>query len=336
MDAAGKHIAVIGAGAWGTALAQVQAAAGRSVTLYARDPALANDINARHENAKWLSGIPLSPRIAATASLKSALAEADIALLVTPAQFLRPLLEEMGRHIASGTPLVNCAKGIEISTGALLSEIAAEVLPRNPYAVLSGPTFAEEVARGLPSALTFASTAPRDKAAVWAEILSSKTFRPYLSPDPVGAEIAGALKNVIAIACGVVEGKALGQNARSAVMTRGLAEIRRFGARRQARAETFMGLSGIGDLTLTCHSMQSRNFSMGVALGRGRRYADVAAERKTVTEGVSTARAVAALARKEDIDMPICLAVNAILHEGAPVDDVVAALLSRNLKDEEA
>ncbi len=330
-----QHIAVIGGGAWGTALAVVMAGNGKAVTLYARNEGLARKINTTHENDAYLPGIPLPAEIQATDDLAVA-GKADIVLLVTPAQFLRALLPALKPYVRPEVPLVNCAKGIEVETGALLSQVVAAAMPGQPYAVLSGPTFAGEVARGLPTALTFATTAPHEQARGWAQTLSGPAFRPYLSADPAGAEICGALKNVIAIACGIVEGKKLGQNARSAVMTRGLAEMRRFGHGRGAQDATFMGLSGIGDLTLTCHSMSSRNFSLGVALGAGQTLPEIMAGRRSVAEGVATARAVAGIAAREGLEMPICLAVNDILHGGRGVDEVIHALLSRGIKDEDA
>jgi glycerol-3-phosphate dehydrogenase (NAD(P)+) len=207
-------------------------------------------------------------------------------------------------------------------------------LPDHPYAVLSGPNFAHEVARGLPAAATFATHAPKKDARIWAEHLRGNTFRPYLSDDPVGAEVAGALKNVIAIACGIVEGKKLGQNARAAVMTRGMAEIRRLGVHKGGKIETFLGLSGIGDLNLTCNSMSSRNFSLGAELGHGRSLADILSSRHSVAEGVATARAATAYAQAHGIDMPVTQSVDAILHDGQSVDAVVTGLLSRALRDE--
>lgn len=327
-----KNIAVIGAGAWGTALAQAAIAAGCRARLYARDPGLAESILQHRENKTYLPGISLSPALETTADMAAAVRDADLVLLVAPLQHLRETLRKLQPHLPAGVPLLNAAKGIEISTGKRPSEIVAEMAPGHPYGILSGPTFADEVAKGLPSAITLATTdaAGRD----WAQTIGSKVFRPYLSDDVTGVEIAGALKNVIAIACGVVEGKKMGQNARAAVMTRGMAEIRRFGMTRGARVETFLGLSGIGDLTLTCNSMSSRNFSTGVALGQGKKLAEIMAARRSVSEGVTTTEALAKIAARESIDMPIVLAVDAILHLDAEVDDVVRNLLSREVRTE--
>ena len=331
-----QNIAVIGAGAWGTALAQVFAVAGRSVILYARDAGLADSINQTKLNSLYLAGIPLHPHIQATADLSAALLGANIVLLATPTQFVRETLTKMRTHLPAHVPLVNCAKGIEIASGKILSEVAVDIVPEHPYAVLSGPTFASEVAKGLPTAVTLATTAAAGTAQKLVEALSSKTFRPYLSADPVGAEISGAVKNVIAIACGIVEGKGLGQNAKAAVMTRGMAEIKRLGMKKGAAAETFLGLSGIGDLTLTSHSMTSRNYSLGFSLGQGHSLEKTMAERCTVAEGVSTAQAVATAAKHWQVDMPICAAVNQILHHAADVDDIIRELLARHLKPESA
>lgn len=328
-----KNIAVVGAGAWGTALAQSMAAKGQDVTLYAREADLASVINTTRENKKYLPGITLHTGLTATHSV-ALIENADIVILAAPAQHLRATLKKIAPHLQKKSPLLNTAKGIEIETGLLLSEMAADIAPDHPFCVLSGPTFAHEVAKGLPAALTLATTAPLDVAKTWAEDLRSPTFRPYLSDDVAGVEMAGALKNVIAIACGIVAGKRLGENAKAAVMTRGMAEIRRLGAVKGAKAETFLGLAGIGDLTLTCSSMSSRNFSLGSALGEGQTFEAIMKTRVSVAEGVSTAKAVAAFAQKHGIDAPICRAVDDILHKGANVDDVITGLLSRHLKFE--
>jgi glycerol-3-phosphate dehydrogenase (NAD(P)+) len=323
-----KKIAVIGSGAWGTALADVFSRAGHDVFLYARDAGLAEAINKTHDNAVYLPGTKLHEKIKATADLQAAVAGADFVLLVTPAQFVRHVLQSLKPFLPATTPVVNCAKGIEITTGKILSQVAAEVLPGQPYGALSGPNFAHEVAAGLPCAATLAGQKG------WEEVLSSKTFRPYISDDVVGVEVAGAMKNVIAIACGMVEGKKLGQNARAAVMTRGMAEIKRFGLAMGAKAETFLGLSGLGDLVLTCNSMNSRNFSLGAALGAGKTLEEIMASRKSVAEGVATSRAIADYACNNTVDMPICCAVDAILHQNAKIDDIVRGLLSRHLRPE--
>lgn len=321
------RINVIGAGAWGTALAQAARRAGRDVTLWAREPEVAAAINAEHQNTLFLPDIDLDPGITATSDLAEA-ATADALLMVVPAQFLRTTCEALAAHLGSATPVVICAKGIELASGALVNEIAEQALPGRPLAALSGPTFAIEVARELPTAVTLAC-ADEALGARLGRALGTSRFRTYHSNDLIGAEIGGAVKNVLAIACGIVEGKKLGDNARAALITRGLVEMARLCVAKGGNPETLMGLSGIGDLTLTCNAMQSRNFSLGVALGQGRGLADVLGERHSVAEGVDTAGAVSALAARLALDMPICAAVNAIVNNGADIDQTVAGLLSR-------
>jgi glycerol-3-phosphate dehydrogenase (NAD(P)+) len=329
-----RRISVIGAGAWGTALAQTFAAAGRDTVIYARDKALVGQINDTHENGKYLAGIPLSAALGATDDLGRAVHHAEIVVLATPAQHFAALLAELAPQLPEGAVLVNTAKGIDIQSGRLLSQIAAEAAPRHPFAVLSGPTFAHEVARGLPAALTLAAP-DHAHAASWARAVSSQTFRPYLSDDVTGVEVAGALKNVIAIACGIVAGKKLGENARAAVMTRGMAEIKRLGLSMGAQEQTFLGLAGIGDLTLTCHSMSSRNFSLGFEIGEGAKLADILKRRHTVAEGVATTKAAHVLAQARGIAMPIMGAVYALLYLDADVNEVIHGLLARELKFEQ-
>jgi len=327
-----QRIGVIGAGAWGTALAQGAARAGREVTLWAREADVRDAIARDGINTPFLPGLALDPAIRVTGDLAD-LAAMDLVLLVTPAQFVRATALEWLRHGRAGTPLVLCAKGIEQGTGMLLTEILAEVAPRVPLAVLSGPTFAHEVARGLPTAITLAC-AEESLGQALVRALGHTTFRPYWSPDLIGAEVGGAVKNVLAIACGVVEGRALGQNARAALITRGHAEMLRYGQARGARAETLAGLCGLGDLILTCTSSASRNMSLGAALGQGRALADILAERRSVAEGYHTAPILIETARALAVDMPICAAVNAILYEGASIDAAIGALLSRPFRAE--
>ena len=329
-----NNITVIGAGAWGTALAEILVKAGRQVTLYARDAALADRLNTIHENTVYLPGEKLSPGLRATSDVAAAVKDAQLVVLMTPAQYLRDTLKKFKAHLPKGVPLINGAKGIEMTTGYLLSEVAHEIAPDHPYAALSGPTFATETVKGLPTAVTLATTENDATGALWAESMRGKAFRPYLSNDPVGVEIAGALKNVIAIACGIVEGKKLGQNAKAAVMTRGLAEVRRLGVKRGAKPETFLGLSGVGDLVLTCSSMTSRNYSLGFELGEGKSLDDILKSRRSVAEGVTTAWAVADYAEQHGVDMPICLGVHAILRNKADVREVVSNLLARGLRYE--
>ena len=332
MTAAIERIGVIGGGAWGTALAQAAARAGRSALLWAREPDVVEAINAGRGNPRFLPGVELAPALRATTRLDE-VAAADAVLLVAPAQHLRAVCRELAHGLRPGVPAVVCAKGIEGGSCALMTEAAGAALPGVPLAVLSGPTFAAEVARGLPAAVTLACADAGIGAALVAA-LGSRTFRPYLSDDPIGAQIGGAVKNVLAIACGVVEGRRFGDNARAALITRGLAEMVRLGLALGGRAETLMGLSGLGDLTLTCTSKQSRNMSLGWALGEGRALADILAERQSVAEGVHSAAAVVALAARVVADMPICAAVDAILNRGAAIDATIDGLLARPFRGE--
>ena len=324
-------IGVIGGGAWGTALAQVAAANGQPTLLWAREAEVVEGINERHENGSFLAGIPLSPAIRATGELAE-LADCGALLVVTPAQHTRSVLAMLPR---TGTPLILCAKGMEEATTKLMHDVAHEEQPDSPIAVLSGPTFADEVARGLPAAVTLAV---RDRSVGEAirSRLARPFFRPYLSDDVVGAEIGGAVKNVLAIACGVVEGRGLGQNARSALISRGFAEMTRFGLARGARAETLAGLSGLGDLVLTCSSTNSRNFSLGKGLGEGADAARLLADRRTVAEGAYTAPVLKRAAAEAGVDMPIVSAVCELLSGAASPGKVVEQLLSRPLRSEGA
>jgi len=315
---------IIGGGAWGTALAQVAAAGGRESLLWVLEPDVVESINARHENAVFLPGIPLAAEVRATADLAD-LASCEALLVVTPAQHMRAVLERLPD---GDKPLILCAKGIEEKSGALLHDVARETCPNAPVAVLSGPTFAHEVARGLPTAVTLAAEDPA-LAEQLRERLGSPAFRIYVSDDVAGAEIGGAVKNVLAIACGVVEGKGLGQNARAALIGRGFAEMTRFGLACGARRETLAGLSGLGDLVLTCSSTSSRNYSLGKGLGEGRLASELMADRHTVAEGAFTAPVLARLARDKGVDMPIVDGVAAMIAGRSSVDEVLASLLSR-------
>ena len=317
-------IGVIGGGAWGTALAQVAAAGGRETLLWALEAEVVDAVNARHENATYLAGVPLNPSVRATSDLAE-MTGCDAWLVVTPAQHMRAVLE---RAPHCDKPLVLCSKGIEEKTGQLLHRVAKEACPKAQVAVLSGPTFAHEVARNLPTAVTLAA----EEAAVAAELrdrLAQPTFRIYVTEDVAGAEIGGAVKNVLAIACGVVEGRGLGQNARAALIGRGFAEMTRFGVAFGARRETLAGLSGLGDLVLTCSSTSSRNYSLGKGIGEGRSAAELLSDRKTVAEGAFTAPVLARLAREKGVDMPIVEAVVALISGCANVDQVLDALLTR-------
>jgi glycerol-3-phosphate dehydrogenase (NAD(P)+) len=322
------RIGVLGGGAWGTALASVVARDGQPVLLWAREAEVVEAVNATHENPLFLAGVPLPDTIVATGQLED-MAACDALLVVVPAQHVRAVLAETP---VAATPLVLCAKGIEAGTRLLVGEVARQVHPNAPIAVLSGPTFAHEVAAGQPTAVTLAC-ADEALGARLAERLAGPAFRPYASSDVVGAEIGGAVKNVLAIACGVVDGAGLGQNARAALIARGFAEMTRFGLARGARAETLAGLSGLGDLVLTCSSTSSRNFSLGVGLGQGKPAAELLADRRTVAEGAFTAPVLREAAADAGVDMPVAEAVCALL-DGANVRDVVGALLARPLTRE--
>ena len=322
-------LGIVGGGAWGTALAQVAAAGGRETLLWALEPEVVEAINAAHENTAFLAGVPLDPAIRATSDLGD-LDGCDAWLVVTPAQHMRAVLE---RAADCDKPLVLCSKGIEEKSGMLLHQVAKAACPGAGIAVLSGPTFAHEVAQGLPTAVTLAA----DDAALAERLrdrIKQPTFRIYVSDDLAGAEIGGAVKNVLAIACGVVEGKRLGQNARAALIGRGFAEMTRFGLAFGARRETLAGLSGLGDLVLTCSSTSSRNYSLGKGIGEGRSAAELLADRMTVAEGAFTAPVLARLARDKGIDMPIVEAVDALIGGRAGVDEVLGALLSRPSRSE--
>jgi len=325
-----KTIGVIGGGAWGTALAQVQAVADRDALIWAREPAVVNAINNDGENTPFLPGVELHRNVRATTDLAEACAP-DVLLLVVPAQYLRSTLKSAGD--LSRKTLVLCGKGIEIETGELLSEIVREVTPQSRLAVLTGPSFAREIALGLPAAVTVAAD-DIESARSLSNLLGSKTFRPYASSDVTGAEVGGAVKNVLAIACGIIAGKKYGDSARAALLTRGMSEMTRLALALGGKRETLMGMCGLGDLVLTATSMQSRNFSLGFALGEGKTLEEIMGSRTAVTEGVHTARAVMNLVRKLDIDLPIMTAIHGILHEGKQVDQVINDLLSRPFNDE--
>lgn len=319
-------IGVIGAGAWGTALAQMLASDGRGVLIWAYEPEVAQAINTDHRNPLYLPSAELSPSIRATGDLAE-FAGLDIALVVTPAQVMGTVLSGLPK---APQDLVLCSKGIEACTGRLMNDVARLASPQSEIAVLSGPTFAHEVAAGLPTAVTLACGGGDAQWERLSPAIARPAFRPYYSDDVTGAEIGGAIKNVLAIACGVVEGLGLGQNARAALIARGMAEMLRFGTALGARAETLSGLCGMGDLVLTCTSTSSRNFSLGKALGEGQAAADLMADRRTVAEGAHTAPVLAQLAIDRDIAMPITTGVHAIL-QGASPQDVVAQLLARPL-----
>lgn len=324
-------INVVGGGAWGTALANAAAGAGHDVTLWLRDAAAASTMQASRENPRYLPGVPLHPRIRATAR-SDALAGARASLLVVPAQTLRGVLESLAGILASAGPVILCAKGIERGSDSFLSSVAEAILPpQNPVAVLSGPSFAADVARGLPTAVTLAA----HNSALAAELctlLSGPSLRLYHTDDVRGVEIGGAGKNVLAIACGIVAGRGLGESARAALIARAFAELMRFARRFGGRPETLMGLSGLGDLVLTASSPQSRNFAFGQRLGAGAS-PEEAADGK-LAEGAFTAAALVGLARARGIEMPVAEAVAAIVSGLTGVDDVIAGLLARPLRGE--
>ena len=329
-----SKIGIIGAGAWGTALAMAAIRAGNEVVIQAHEPEVAEAINHHHENSIFLPSYELDLGIKATSVMVDAV-DADVVLLVAPAQHMRGVCDAAAADWPSGVPAIICAKGIEQGSCALMSEVVGEMLPGKPIAVLSGPTFAAEVARDLPTAVTLACD-DETMAKVLMETLSTRYFRIYRSRDVIGSQIGGAVKNVLAIACGIVEGRKLGDNTRAALVTRGLAEISRLGMAKGAQAETLAGLSGMGDLTLTCNAVQSRNFSLGVALGSGQRLEDILSERNSVAEGVFTASSVTDLARRLNVDLPICSAVDGVLNHGANIDATINGLLARPLKAETA
>ncbi|MCV3239122.1 NAD(P)H-dependent glycerol-3-phosphate dehydrogenase [Mesorhizobium sp. ZC-5] len=321
-------IAVLGGGAWGSALASTARHGGHDVRLWARDGATVEAINERGENPRYLPGLKLAEGIKATVDLVEALRGVGLVLAAAPAQALRDMLLEAADAVPHDIPVMLCAKGIEQKTGRLLSEVVVEILPDNPIAALSGPSFATDVARGLPTAVVVAAR-HGDLAARLAANLSAPQFRCYSSDDLVGVEIGGALKNVLAIAAGAVIGSGFGASAQAAMVTRGFVELRRLGAAFGAQPETLMGLSGLGDLVLTCGSGQSRNFAYGLALGKGE---DLAG--RPLAEGVATAGVAAKIARERGVEAPIVDAVDRILAGEIAIRDAVAELMSRPLKSE--
>ncbi len=327
-----KRLAVLGGGAWGSALASTAARAGGTVIMWARDPAIVAAVNRQSQNPIYLPGVELHPDVRATSRASEALDAAEAAILAVPAQFLRGVLSQLRPLLPASLPVLLCAKGIEAESLKTMSEVARETLGDTPLAVLSGPSFAAEVARGLPAAVTIAAHDPA-LARDFVEALGTPRFRPYVSTDPRGAELGGAIKNVMAIASGIIDGRGLGDNARAALITRGLAEMMRLGVQMGAQAETFSGLSGLGDLVLTCTAGQSRNHRLGVALGRGTALA-AALPARSVVEGVATAAAVARLASRLGVDMPITAAVDGVLHRGMAIDMMIEGLLSRPYRSE--
>lgn len=324
-----ETVAVLGGGAWGTALAQAAAMAGRTVSLVVRNPAQAEEINASHANEAALPGQALLPLISASTDVS----DADIFILAVPAQATRTLLTSLEPDLLRDKPVVLSAKGLETGTLARQSEILADMAPRAVGYVLSGPSFASDVAAGRPTAVTLAG----DDASLTSDLataLAGPSFRPYAADDRIGVEIAGALKNVYALACGAVEGAKLGASARSALIARGYAEMARMVHALGGSAHTLTGLAGLGDLTLTCTSVQSRNYQFGMALGAGRKTADILGSGAKLAEGVATAPVAAALANSLDVDAPLIAAVDAFVSGRADIATIVAGLMSRPLKRE--
>ena len=323
---------VIGGGAWGTALAQVCARAGLQTTLWAREADVVASINADHENTSFLAGVDLDPSILATGDFAD-LAGSDLVLAVTPAQHLRSTLTAFAPHAAKGLRILLCAKGVEQGSLKLMTQVLAETIPQATPAVLSGPSFARDVAKGLPTAVTLACADP-GCAEDLAELIATPTFRPYFATDMIGAEAGGAIKNVLAIACGIVEGRGLGRSAHAALITRGFSELTRLAVALGGEAETVAGLCGLGDLVLTCSSPQSRNMSVGLAIGRGQTLGEALEGKLSIAEGVASAPAVCQLARSLGVEVPICEATAAILAGEVGVDEAIRSLLSRPLREE--
>lgn len=324
-------IGVLGGGAWGTALAVTAQEAGRDVMLWAREAEVTEPLSDGRGNPVFLKGFDL-PKIPASTDL-ACLADREAILAVVPAQFARSMFEALREHLGAGIPVILCAKGIEQSSLSLMTDVLAEALPDAIPAVLSGPSFAADVAKKLPAAVTLAC----EDEALGRDLMNSigrPGFRPYWTDDLIGAEIGGAVKNVLAIACGIVEGLELGKSAHAALIARGFAEMTRLATAMGGRAETVSGLCGLGDLVLTCSSPQSRNMSFGMGLGQGRTAAEILASRNSVTEGVATAPAMVALAEQKSVDMPICYAVNQILSGAVSVPEAIEGLLSRPFKGE--
>jgi glycerol-3-phosphate dehydrogenase (NAD(P)+) len=325
-----RSVAIIGSGAWGTALAMV-AAANAKVLLWAREQEVVESVIRSRQNALFLPGVILPDKIEPTAEIARA-GEADAVLLAAPAQHMRTVLGSLKPVLPAGIPVVLCAKGIETGTGLLLTEILSEILPSAEPAILSGPSFARDVARELPTAVTVAA---RESIAVRLQTsLSRPGFRPYVCEDLIGVALGGAAKNVYAIACGMVEGAGLGESARAAAISRGFAELLRLGAQLGARSETLMGLSGLGDLVLTATSLSSRNFALGVALGRGAKLSQISGPGYPLAEGAATAPALIARARRHGVELPIAEAVAAVLEGKLAVREAAERLLSRPLKPE--
>ena len=330
-----QNIGIIGAGAWGTALAQTAAKAERTVEIWAYEPAVVESINYDHENRLYLEGITLDPSIRATGEIEAVIDFADLLILALPAQKTAAVLSGLSLEPDNDCPVLIASKGIETKTGRFLSQVVRGFWSEVPIGILSGPSFASEVGNGRPTAVTIAM--PNQHQSIGYEAckaLSHLTFRPYFTDDIIGAQVGGALKNVIAIACGVAEGRGMGRNARAAIQTRGLAEIVRYGEAFGADPETFLGLSGLGDLTLTCNSEESRNFSFGTRLGKGETPQSIFESGNNVIEGVHTAEAVIKQADKRGIEMPICRSVYEAVQGKRKIEYIIKGLLERPITEE--
>ena len=329
-----QRVAVIGAGAWGTALADVLGRNGHAVTLWAREADVVDGVNARHENARFLAGAVLDARVRATDDAVAAVRDADLVILAAPSAFLRRVTQQLPSALRAGVPVGVATKGIEEGSLALMGDVVEQELPGHPVVALSGPSFALEVARRQPTAIVSAS-ADGAAAAAFQQALSSDTFRVYTQHDVRGVELGGSIKNVMAVATGISEGLGLGLNARAALITRGLAEMTRLGLALGAEAATFAGLAGMGDLVLTCTGALSRNRAVGVAIGEGRTLAEALEGKETVAEGVVTTRSARALAGRLGVEMPIVEATHAILFDGETPARALARLMGRDLKHEQ-
>lgn len=327
-----KKISVIGAGAWGTALAEVISRQGNEVNLWAREGDVVKSINTSNTNDLYLPNIKLSKLIIAHNNITDVL-NCDLLLMVTPAQFMRSILNSLKSCLNEEVPIVLCSKGIETETLNLMSEIAESIMPNNPLAVLSGPSFAIDVVNKKPTAVTLACKNPTIGKSI-ADSINLATFRPYLSEDVIGAQIGGATKNVIAIAAGVVEGQELGDSARAATIARGYSEINRLAVALGGQEETLAGLSGMGDLILTCNSETSRNFSLGMKLGQGLNAHEATNNLSSVAEGMYSAKAIDKLSKKLGIEMPITNAVNDLIERNRSLGEIIDDLLSRPIRRE--
>lgn len=328
----GTAVAVIGAGSWGTTVASLMARRA-STTLWARRPELAEEIHSRRANPAYLPDAALPDELVVTSSLEEAVAEAEVVVMAVPSHGFRQVMGAAVPVLGASTPVVSLSKGLEEATLARMTEVVAEEAPGRPACVLTGPNLAREVAAGQPTASVVAAT-DTGLAGELQSLFSTETFRVYTNPDVVGCEIAGVLKNVMAIACGMADGMGFGDNTRAALITRGLAELSRLGVALGGRPLTFSGLAGMGDLVATCMSAQSRNRHVGEELGRGRSLDEIVAEMAMVAEGVKASRAVVALARRHGVEMPIAEQVVAVLHEGRPAAEVFPALMRRQAKPE--